>query len=270
MKKLFSIGEISGIFNVPVATLRYYDEIDLFKPFKTDPHNGYRYYSLSQFERLSKIRYLRQMGVPLKETRNICEKMTPENYLQFLKKQHESAVKEYNKLQTVINKFTRRIEEIEEARSCKDLEVIRIEHLKERKVLRLHERITSRSELELAIRKLEKMANACLEKVGLTVSLTDLNRRYFKDYNSIFVMPEDSPAGTKMNDALPAGEYVCIYNRKKHAESPPYYEKLLKYIQERQYIACGDSTRFIFIDRTITLDRRSYLAEIQIPVKKRK
>ena len=87
MEKLFSIGEIARIFNIPVATLRYYDEISLFKPFQKNLQNGYRYYSLDQFERLSKIRYLRQMGVPLKETRKICEKMTPENYLQLLKKQ---------------------------------------------------------------------------------------------------------------------------------------------------------------------------------------
>ncbi len=158
MEKLFSIGEIARIFNIPVATLRYYDEISLFKPFQKNLQNGYRYYSLDQFERLSKIRYLRQMGVPLKETRKICEKMTPENYLQLLKKQHDRAIQEYNKLQSVISKFNRRIKEIEEARSCRDLEVIRIEYLQERKILRLHDRITSRSELELAIRKLEKIA----------------------------------------------------------------------------------------------------------------
>ena len=94
------------------------------------------------------------MGVPLKETKNICEKMTPENYLQLLKEQHDKAVQEYNRLQTVINKFKKRIKEIEEASKCKDLDVIRVEHLPERKVLRLYERITSRSELELAIGKL--------------------------------------------------------------------------------------------------------------------
>ena len=269
MKKIFSIGDISRIFNISPATLRYYDAIDLFKPSQTDPQSGYRYYSIDQFEKLSKIRYLRQMGVPLKETKNICEQMTPENYLQLLKKQHEKAVQEYNRLQTVINKFTKRIKEIEEASKCKDLDVIRVEHLPERKVLRLYERITSRSELELAIRKLEKMAGACLEKVGLSISLMDLNRHYFNDYNSIFVMPEDGPENTEMNGVLPAGEYICIYYRKKHAESPPYYEKLLNYIDENNYIVCGDSVRFIIIDRTITGDRKNYLAEIQIPVRRR-
>ncbi|MDO9534926.1 MAG: MerR family transcriptional regulator [Bacillota bacterium] len=268
MKKLFSIGEISKIFNISVATLRYYDAIDLFKPIQTDPHSGYRYYSIDQFEELSKIRYLRLMGVSLKETKNICEKMTPENYLLLLKKQHEKAVQEYNRLQTVINKFTHRINEIEEARRCKDLDVIRIEHLQERKVLRLHERIASRSELELAIRKLEKMANAYLEKVGLTISCMDLSRHYFKDYNSIFVMPEDSQEDTKMNSTLPAGDYVCIYYRGKHDESPPYYEKLLNYLKENNYAACGDPVRFIIIDRTFTENRKMYLAEIQIPVEK--
>jgi len=268
MKKNFSIGEISKIFNISVATLRYYDTIGLFKPSYTDPSSGYRFYSLEQFEKLSKIRYLRQMGVPLKEIENICEKTTPENYLQFLKKQHEKAMEEYNRLQTVINKFTRRIREIEEACRCKDLDVVRKEHLQERKVLRLYERITSRTELEVAIRKLEKMAGACIEKVGLTISLSDLQRHFFNDYNSIFVMPEDVPEGTKMNDILPAGEYICIYYRGKHDESPPYYEKLLSHLKEHNYIPCGDAVRFIFIDRTIAENHKKYLAEIQIPFQK--
>ena len=32
MKEFFSIGEVSKLFDINKKTLRYYDEIDLFKP----------------------------------------------------------------------------------------------------------------------------------------------------------------------------------------------------------------------------------------------
>jgi len=55
MKNRFSIGEMSILHNVPVKTLRYYDEIGLFKPIEVDSNNRYRYYSTEQFEQLNTI-----------------------------------------------------------------------------------------------------------------------------------------------------------------------------------------------------------------------
>ena len=65
MKEFFTIGEISKLFNINSKTLRYYDEIDLFKPSYVDEHNKYRYYSIDQFECLETIQYLKELGLSL-------------------------------------------------------------------------------------------------------------------------------------------------------------------------------------------------------------
>ena len=65
MKEFFTIGEISKLFNINKKTLRYYDEIDLFKPSYVDEHNKYRYYSIDQFECLETIQYLKELGLTL-------------------------------------------------------------------------------------------------------------------------------------------------------------------------------------------------------------
>ena len=67
MQNRFSIGEMSRLMNVPIKTLRYYDEIGLFKPVEVNRDTGYRYYSTEQFEQLDIIKYLRLLGVPLAE-----------------------------------------------------------------------------------------------------------------------------------------------------------------------------------------------------------
>ena len=40
----YKISEFSKLVNVPVKTLRYYDEIGLFKPEEVDIFSNYRYY----------------------------------------------------------------------------------------------------------------------------------------------------------------------------------------------------------------------------------
>jgi DNA-binding transcriptional MerR regulator len=44
---MLAIGEFSQISRVSVKTLRYYDQIGLFRPFYISPQTGYRYYGCS-------------------------------------------------------------------------------------------------------------------------------------------------------------------------------------------------------------------------------
>ena len=52
---MIKIGEFSKLAQVPVATLRYYDQVGLLKPVAVDRFTGYRYYSVSQLPRLHRI-----------------------------------------------------------------------------------------------------------------------------------------------------------------------------------------------------------------------
>ena len=63
----YKIGEFSEIVLVPVKTLRYYDEISLFKPKEVDIFSNYRYYLDSQIEDLMLILELKEAGFKLEE-----------------------------------------------------------------------------------------------------------------------------------------------------------------------------------------------------------
>lgn len=63
--KLFSIGDVAGLFNLSTGTLRHYETLGLITPEYTDPDTGYRYYSVRQFEPLNTVRYLRMLDMPL-------------------------------------------------------------------------------------------------------------------------------------------------------------------------------------------------------------
>ena len=67
---LYRIGDFSKITGLSIRTLRYYDDIDLFKPIEVDLFTNYRYYCDSQLEDLKIINDLKDCGFSLEEIRD--------------------------------------------------------------------------------------------------------------------------------------------------------------------------------------------------------
>jgi DNA-binding transcriptional MerR regulator len=70
---MYSIGQFAIITKLNKKTLRYYDEIDLFKPAFIDPSNMYRYYNKEQIHIIKEILRLKELGIPLDEIKNMMK-----------------------------------------------------------------------------------------------------------------------------------------------------------------------------------------------------
>ena len=66
----YSIKELSKLAAVSTRTLRYYDEIGLLTPERTN-RNGYRVYSQKEVDLLQQILFYRELEVQLDEIKNI-------------------------------------------------------------------------------------------------------------------------------------------------------------------------------------------------------
>src|SRR5262245_17827769 len=76
---MIKIGEFSKLVQVPVPTLRYYDQLGLLKPVEVDRWSGYRYYSASQLPRLHRILALKGLGFSLEQIAVVlADGVTPE------------------------------------------------------------------------------------------------------------------------------------------------------------------------------------------------
>ena len=64
---MLKIGEFARLVDVPVKTLRYYDEIGLFKSDHIDEQTGYRFYSFEQLPRLNRLLALKDLGLSLNQ-----------------------------------------------------------------------------------------------------------------------------------------------------------------------------------------------------------
>lgn len=269
-ESMFLIGEISNIFEIPIPTLRYYDEIGLLKPAYKDDFTGYRYYSLEQFKNISLIRYLKNSGVPLNDIKKILSELSPENYVKLLIQQKERMTKELDKLTYTLDLFNNRINEIEDAIDIDNYSDVMIKEFPARKIIFHEEQITSRTELERAIRKLESKVGYIVDTVGLTMSYEDLISGNYNTNNSIYVVYRDESIVLKEgidSKYLIKGYYACMYCNALQKNSLTYYNKLLNYIKDSGYqLAREDSIRKIIIDTSIVNNENSYLAEIQIPI----
>ncbi|SEH98359.1 effector-binding domain-containing protein [Halobacillus karajensis] len=265
----FTIGEISKLHKIPVKTLRYYDEIDLFKPYEVDERTGYRYYSTEQFEHLNIIHYLRELGTPLKEIKSVFEERDVDLFYRLLKKQEESAIQQIKELEKVRQRAKNRMEELKWARKKKDSTEPVLQFLPERHVLELKEPIHSYAELELALRKLENLtdrkASIFIGGVGVTLPKKAIHSKRYKAYESIFLMDEekrDSP----YSNVLPAMTYACLYCNEARIETPEYYERLMNYIEDQGYQQAGAAIERVIIDHYVSKHKDEHLCEIQVPV----
>lgn len=90
---MYKIKEFSKITKTSVRTLRYYDEIDLFKPEYVDFYSGYRYYNDNQIGIMRKINTLKKFDLSLEEIKNYLN-MDDKQILVEKRKRLEKVVKE--------------------------------------------------------------------------------------------------------------------------------------------------------------------------------
>ena len=64
------------------------------------------------------------------------------------------------------------------------------------------------------------------------------------------------------------GTYVCIRFKGIHKDAPPYYKKLINYINEQGYEILDDSLEMELTDPSLSLSDEEVVTELQILVKK--
>ncbi|WP_428934538.1 MerR family transcriptional regulator [Streptomyces sp. ACT015] len=69
---MLTIGAFARACRLSPKALRLYDELELLRPARVDPHTGYRYYAADQLERARLVAWLRRLGMPLARIREVC------------------------------------------------------------------------------------------------------------------------------------------------------------------------------------------------------
>ena len=272
MKEFFSIGEISKLFDINKKTLRYYDEIGLFKPSFVNKDNNYRYYTLDQFQYLETIKYLKELGLSLDKIKYNLTNLNSEDVINSLEEQNNIIDAKISELQLIKQKINKKIIQIKDSTRNDLLETIREVDFNERQAVRLRHSIKTDYDIEFSLRKLIKMSdNKIFLTYGLvevSISRDDLIDRKYDEYKSIFIMIEEEKYDKSLIKIFPKGTYVCIRFKGVHKDAPPYYEKLINYINKQGYEIIDDSLEMELTDPSLSLTDEEVIMELQILVKK--
>lgn len=115
-----TVSQVAKLTGVSVRALQYYDEIGLLKPSELTP-SGYRLYDDEALQTLQQILFLKELGFPLREIREILEKPDFDRITAF-KKQKEMLLLKRSRIDGLI-KLLGRLEKGEQCMSFQEFDL---------------------------------------------------------------------------------------------------------------------------------------------------
>ncbi len=107
-----------------MVTLRHYDEIGLLKPGRIDESTGYRYYSVSQLDKLNHILALKDLGFSLDQIEKALQGLSPEQLGDMLRVKHLEAQQQLADEQARLRRIRDRLNSIDQEDAMTDYEVV--------------------------------------------------------------------------------------------------------------------------------------------------
>jgi len=268
MDQLFTIGQLSKLFNIKIPTLRYYDDIGLLNPAKVDPETHYRYYSTEQFERLNSLAYLKTLDLSNDSIKHFFDARDISTLEEMLKQQRSQVHQQIANLENIERRINTRLSQVEDAVKS-SLGKVELVELPEVPIIYLNEDYRLNEDIEMPISILRKRFgvdnNVFLGKIALTISQTQLEQRQFDKYSGLLLILEPGDVN-EQTDLLPAGKYLRLRFHGTHETATEHYTKMLEYCRDHHYQLNGEAVETTLIDYGITNDFSKYVTEIRIPI----
>ena len=273
---MLTIGEYSRLTQVPAKTLRYYDEIDLFKPVQVDRLTGYRYYTVEQLPRLYRILSLKELGLALDQIRSVLNENVSAEQLRGMLRLKEAQLK-----QTIEDEQKRlayvesTIEQLERESSLGQYDVI-LKTVPEVQVALARDVAPQKSTLGITLRTLFRTVLDFLaeRKItpaghGFTVYFDEEYRDREIDVGAAFPINAAVSGTSAVSVTTLAPETMASVIHKGSLERMQNaYIALLTWIEKNGY-QIEKASREIALQYDPNGNPEHYITEIQFPVRKR-
>lgn len=186
----FTTGEFAKICKVNKQTLIYYDKIGLISP-SIKAKNGYRYYSIHQYELFSVIQLLKELGMSLNAIKEFIKNKSPEYFLMVMEQQKEIIAKKKKQLEIMEIMIDTQISLKKQAEAI-DFSSISIIELKDEKIY-LGDSIEHNTEEEFArgvsnfIKEINEKKLDTGHPIGVVVNREDLLQNKYTNYSKLYI-----------------------------------------------------------------------------------
>lgn len=274
-QNLIPIGKMAELNHVSIATLRLYDEMGLVKPCYVSPDTKYRYYSIGQNARLDLIAYMKDLGMSLKEIKDVLKKENIDEIEGILSLKKEQIYEEIRKLKTRLHFVDDSINKIERYRNSPKTGICSLEYISQRYIYGIecpydfYQNGISEYEKDLLILR-NHLLDLNLEQVysyniGTSIQKADFIQGIQKT-DRIFIFSDYKVESLEMKK-IEASMFATIYSS-SFEEELIYIPKLLSFCRENGYVVSGDYICEVITEFNVfQSDKRAMFLRLQVPVK---
>ena len=239
--KLYSIGQVSSMIDIPIKTIRYYESIGLCIPSETDENSSYRYYSIDDIFRLDLIRLLgRQLGLPLKTIREYFDQSEDVDQLTaYLQKQEMEIDAEIEELQLRKSFVSKKIQAIRKSKD-RPLLIPTLVDCERRELSVRREMIHSVEEAMLLTRRTATLYAPDVENTMYMIR--DVVENRYEDFDGIQVLVGIGGNLTEHGLSLyvlEAGKYLRILYQNQQEKRQEAMDRLRRFMQENGLVRIG-------------------------------
>ena len=190
MKEFFKIGEISKLYHIGPDSLRYYEELGILTPKRTE--NNYRIYSIHDLWRLNVIRDLRSLDFSMERIKEYLDHRSISSTEHLLKEELNIINDKIKTLEELRDNVETRLHTIREAVK-QPIGVIEQKYLDTRFCHVIHSGYKTDEEMDMLIKKLLNKDENNLyiignNKIGSVLSLNSIILGQFRKYESVFIV----------------------------------------------------------------------------------
>jgi DNA-binding transcriptional MerR regulator/predicted transcriptional regulator YdeE len=277
---MIKIGEFSKLVQLPIATLRYYDQVGLLKPVEVDQFTGYRYYSTSQLPRLHRLLALKGLGFSLEQISALLDEgLTPEAMRGMLRLRHAQISQQLAEATSQLVEVEMRLQQIEREDELPNYDVLlkQVEPLlvaSVRAILPCHAAVGQlyQEVYEGLGSNVSKALGPHPGQGGQTLVMWYDNEFKKTDVDGaagFFVRCRVPDSGRMRVHELPAATMAATIHHGTYNSIGDAHEAVLRWIELNQYrIAGPDREINLYNKAPIRRDDPSYVTEIQYPVEK--
>jgi len=266
MRPGLSIGDFSQITHLSVKTLRRYHEAGLLPPAEVDPDTGYRYYALTQVPTAQVIGRFRELGMPVREVREVLSASDPQARSALIAGHLERLESQLDETRAAVTALRRLLQPASppihvEIRAAEALTAAAIcATVDHREILTWYSE--AMTELDRTLRA------AHLRPAGPCGGLYD-NALFTDERGSavVYVPVADPPASGRVQPfTVPAAELAITVHHGPHDDIDVSYGQLGTYVAEHALAVAGPVRETYLTGPRDTGDRAAWRTEIGWPV----
>ena len=279
---MIKIGEFSKLAQVPIATLRYYDQMGLLKPINVDSFTGYRYYAISQLPALNRILALKGLGFSLEQIAEVLDEgLTPEQMRGMLRLRHAQINQQLAEMQGQLLEVEVRLQQIERENRLSPNDVL-LKQVEPQLVASVRAILPNHSAVGALFAEVyealgEHVAAALGPNPGqggqtLVLWYDTEFKETDVDGAAAFYVRCPAPDNGRMRvHEMPAALMATTIHHGPYNRINEAHEAVITWIDANNYrIAGADREIYLYNRMPIRRDDSTYITEIQYPVEKNK